>query len=120
MAAKASKARQSSYRPIRSGPNRPPLDGIGRTLFIVGPDVRRRDESAAYVQLDRRSGDHRQRLARVAETLAEQLGGRWTVETHGQKGFNGVAILSRLPLEDVTRGLPGDDGDEHERLTLHL
>ncbi len=33
----------------------------------------------------------------------------YTVETHGQKGFNGVAILSKLPLEDVTRGLPGDD-----------
>jgi exodeoxyribonuclease-3 len=39
----------------------------------------------------------------------------WRVETHGQKGFNGVAILSRLPLEDVTRGLPGDDGDEQAR-----
>ena len=32
------------------------------------------------------------------------------VETHGQKGFNGVAILSKLPLEDVTRGLPGAEG----------
>ncbi|MDO5620658.1 MAG: exodeoxyribonuclease III [Paracoccus sp. (in: a-proteobacteria)] len=39
----------------------------------------------------------------------------WHVETHGQKGFNGVAILSRLPLEDVTRGLPGDDSDEQAR-----
>ncbi|MGC1430072.1 MAG: exodeoxyribonuclease III [Albidovulum sp.] len=37
------------------------------------------------------------------------------VETHGQKGFNGVAILSKLPLEDVTRGLPGDDTDEQAR-----
>ena len=37
------------------------------------------------------------------------------VETHGQKGFNGVAILSKLPLEDVTRGLPGDDADEQSR-----
>ena len=43
----------------------------------------------------------------------EDLG--YTVETHGQKGFNGVAILSLLPLEDVTRGLPGDDGDEQAR-----
>lgn len=43
----------------------------------------------------------------------EDLG--WNVETHGQKGFNGVAILSKLPLEDVTRGLPGDDGDEQAR-----
>ncbi len=39
----------------------------------------------------------------------------YTVETHGQKGFNGVAILSKLPLEDVTRGLPGDDSDEQAR-----
>ncbi|MGL6211108.1 MAG: exodeoxyribonuclease III [Paracoccaceae bacterium] len=37
------------------------------------------------------------------------------VETHGQKGFNGVAILSKLPLQDVTRGLPGDDSDEQAR-----
>ncbi len=39
----------------------------------------------------------------------------YAVETHGQKGFNGVAILSRLPLSDVTRGLPGDDGDDQAR-----
>ncbi len=39
----------------------------------------------------------------------------YNVVTHGQKGFNGVAILSRLPLEDVARGLPGDDGDDHAR-----
>lgn len=39
----------------------------------------------------------------------------YTVETHGQKSFNGVAILSRLPLEDVTRGLPGDDQDDQAR-----
>lgn len=39
----------------------------------------------------------------------------YNVLTHGQKGFNGVALLSRSPLEDVTRGLPGDDGDEQAR-----
>ena len=39
----------------------------------------------------------------------------YNVETHGQKSFNGVAILSKLPLEDVTRGLPGDDADEQAR-----
>jgi exodeoxyribonuclease-3 len=39
----------------------------------------------------------------------------YNVETHGQKGFNGVAILSKLPLEDVSRGLPGDDGDVQAR-----
>jgi exodeoxyribonuclease-3 len=39
----------------------------------------------------------------------------YRVETHGQKSFNGVAILSKLPLEDVTRGLPGDEADEQAR-----
>ncbi|MBT0957007.1 exodeoxyribonuclease III [Alphaproteobacteria bacterium KMM 3653] len=39
----------------------------------------------------------------------------YSVETHGQKGFNGVAILSKVPLEDVMRGLPGDDTDEQAR-----
>ncbi|TLP64510.1 exodeoxyribonuclease III [Parasedimentitalea maritima] len=39
----------------------------------------------------------------------------YNVETHGQKGFNGVAILSKLPLEDVQRGLPGDDDDVQAR-----
>ena len=35
----------------------------------------------------------------------------YNVETHGQKGFNGVAILSKFPLEDVTRHLPGTTGN---------
>lgn len=43
----------------------------------------------------------------------EDLGYR--VATHGQKGFNGVAILSRSGLEDVTRGLPGDGNDPQAR-----
>ncbi len=43
----------------------------------------------------------------------ERLG--YQTVTHGQKSFNGVAILSRLPLEDVVRGLPGDDADEQAR-----
>ena len=43
----------------------------------------------------------------------EALG--YNVETHGQKGFNGVAILSRLPFDEVNRGLPGDDEDEQAR-----
>lgn len=43
----------------------------------------------------------------------EALG--YNVETHGQKGFNGVAIFSRLPFDEVNRGLPGDDDDEQAR-----
>lgn len=43
----------------------------------------------------------------------ESLG--YQVETHGQKSFNGVAILSKRPLENIMRGLPGDDADEQAR-----
>lgn len=39
----------------------------------------------------------------------------YNLETHGQKGFNGVALLSKLPLADVRRGLPGDDADAQAR-----
>jgi exodeoxyribonuclease-3 len=45
--------------------------------------------------------------------MVEEKGYR--VETRGQKSFNGVAILSRFPLEDVERGLPGDEEDEQAR-----
>jgi exodeoxyribonuclease-3 len=34
---------------------------------------------------------------------------------HGQKGFNGVAILSRSPAVETQRGLPGDETDEQSR-----
>lgn len=43
----------------------------------------------------------------------EALG--YNVETHGQKSFNGVALLSKRPLEDVTRGLSGEPEDEQAR-----
>ena len=39
----------------------------------------------------------------------------YNVETHGQKSFNGVGILSKFPLEDVVRGLPGDENDDQAR-----
>ena len=43
----------------------------------------------------------------------EEIG--YQVETHGQKSFNGVAILSLHPLKDVVRRLPGDEDDEQAR-----
>jgi exodeoxyribonuclease III len=43
----------------------------------------------------------------------ERLG--YNLAINGQKTYNGVAILSKTPLEDVRRGLPGGDGDEHAR-----
>ncbi|RZJ85311.1 MAG: exodeoxyribonuclease III, partial [Brevundimonas sp.] len=43
----------------------------------------------------------------------ESLG--YNVEVHGQKSYNGVALLSKHPMSDVRRGLPGDDADEQAR-----
>src|SRR5262249_53572479 len=43
----------------------------------------------------------------------EALG--YNVAVHGQKAFNGVALFSKFPLEDVTARLPGDDADSHAR-----
>ena len=43
----------------------------------------------------------------------EALG--YHVETHGQKGFNGVAILSKLRFDEVNRRLAGDEADEQAR-----
>jgi exodeoxyribonuclease III len=48
----------------------------------------------------------------------ERLG--YNLAIHGQKAYNGVALLSKSPIEDVRRGLPafagvGGDGDDHAR-----
>ena len=42
----------------------------------------------------------------------EELG--YNVAVHGQKGFNGVALLSKRPFE-TSSGLPGDPNDEQAR-----
>src|ERR1700709_715335 len=43
----------------------------------------------------------------------EALG--YNVVTHGQKTFNGVALLSKLPFEETKSDLAGDDEDAHAR-----
>jgi exodeoxyribonuclease III len=43
----------------------------------------------------------------------ESLG--YNVAVHGQKAFNGVALLSKLPFDEVAPGLIGDDGDVQAR-----
>ena len=40
----------------------------------------------------------------------EALG--YNVAVHGQKSYNGVAILSKLPFDEVIKDLPGQDGLE--------
>lgn len=47
--------------------------------------------------------------------MGEFDGSGYNIALHGQKGFNGVAILAKRPIEDVSRGLAGDDGDEQAR-----
>jgi exodeoxyribonuclease-3 len=43
----------------------------------------------------------------------EALG--YNVAVHGQKAFNGVAILAKVPFDEVSARLPGDHGDEQAR-----
>src|SRR3984893_14687368 len=43
----------------------------------------------------------------------EALG--YNVAIHGQKTCNGVALLSKLPFDEVTPRLPGDEADTHAR-----
>lgn len=43
----------------------------------------------------------------------EELGFQCAVV--GQKSYNGVALLSKLGMEDVRHGLPGDDADDQAR-----
>jgi len=43
----------------------------------------------------------------------EDLG--YNVELHGQKGFNGVAVLSKLPIDEAIVGLAGDPSDIQAR-----
>ena len=39
----------------------------------------------------------------------------YNVAVHGQKSYNGVAVLSRAPIDEVRLRLPGDDADEQAR-----
>lgn len=43
----------------------------------------------------------------------EDLG--YNVEVFGQKSYNGVALLSKYPVSEVRRALPGDESDEQAR-----
>ena len=59
----------------------------------------------------------RQEIKSTDETFPaeafESLG--YNCAVHGQKTYNGVAILSKRPIEDVTPRLPGGEGDDHAR-----
>jgi exodeoxyribonuclease III len=49
------------------------------------------------------------------ELLNDELSARgYEAAVHGEAAWNGVAILSRVGLEDVVRGLPGGPGFPHQ------
>ncbi len=50
---------------------------------------------------------------RLSGAEFEALG--YSCAVHGQKTYNGVALLSRFALEDIEKGLPGGEGDDHAR-----
>jgi len=58
-----------------------------------------------------------QEIKTVDETFPlmeiEALG--YNVAIHGQKSYNGVAVLSKLPFEEINPRLPGDESDEQAR-----
>jgi exodeoxyribonuclease III len=76
------------------------IDTLGAWLKEAGPDILCMQEVKSLDE-------------GFAAGPLEDLG--YNVATHGQKGFNGVAILSRAPFDEVIRRLPGDDTDEQAR-----
>ena len=54
--------------------------------------------------------------ANFPKAAFEELG--YTCEIHGQKTYNGVALLAHGRIENVMRGLAGDDGDEQSRFIM--
>ena len=83
------------------------INGVKARAEVLG---RWLDESAPDVAV-------LQEIKSVDEAFPREIieGRGYHLETHGQKGFNGVAILSKLPLRDVVRRLPGDEADEQAR-----
>jgi exodeoxyribonuclease III len=52
---------------------------------------------------------------KLVELLGDELAERgYAVAAHGEPAWNGVAILSRVGLEDVVPGLPGGPGFPHQ------
>lgn len=57
--------------------------------------------------------------AAFAELLGDELAQRgYEVAAHGEGQWNGVAILSRVGLDDVVAGLPGGPGFPHQEARL--
>ncbi len=48
----------------------------------------------------------------------EDLG--YNIAVFGQKSYNGVAILSKIPFDDVRQGFPGLEGTKHEHEARYI
>lgn len=83
------------------------INGVKARLPLLLDWLRESTPDVACLQ-EIKSVDHA-----FPRTEIEELG--YNVATVGQKGFNGVAILSKPVLEDVTPALPGNDGDPQAR-----
>lgn len=93
------------------------MDQISIATWNVNSVRQRLEHLLAWLKLHQPDVVCLQELKTVEEGFpkAEIEDAGYNCAVLGQKGFNGVAILSRLPLEDVRRGLPGDDADEQSR-----
>jgi len=76
------------------------LDHLLRWLGEAAPDVALLQETKCLE-------------AAFPREAVEDLG--YNIAVAGQKTYNGVAILSKRPLEDVITALPGDPGDDQAR-----
>ncbi|MFI6481168.1 exodeoxyribonuclease III [Nonomuraea sp. NPDC050663] len=57
--------------------------------------------------------------AAFAELLGDELAARgYEIAVHGQPQWNGVAVLSRVGLDDVVAGLPGGPGFPHQEARI--
>ena len=58
-----------------------------------------------------------QELKCVAEKFPElEFGDRgYNIAVNGQKSYNGVALLTKFPLDDMSKTLPGDEADDQAR-----
>lgn len=76
------------------------LEGLIRWLKMAQPDILCLQEIKCETK------------AFPAQAL-EDLG--YNLAVHGQKSYNGVAILSKWPMSDIVMGLPGNDSDGQAR-----
>jgi exodeoxyribonuclease-3 len=94
-----------------------PFDAMKVTTWNINGVKARLESAVAYLKQASPDVICLQEIKSVTEGFPreafEELGYHCAI--HGQKGFNRVAILSKLPLEELRTGLPGNDADDQSR-----